>query len=161
MNPLLEKDWIPIIVDVRLLEAESALKSWLEERGLTAADIPKEDLAREISRLVQGGTGCTYSVRRSRLQQLLINGRLKKRPGRGDRPPALPPKKFSTVRMVTDRFESQGAPPGTLAWIIQCDVDERRGHRYQLEGSVGGTQSPLVAHDGDFEVLDSPVGPEE
>lgn|ERR1700687_3049264 len=158
MNPFLEKDWIPIIVDVRLPAAESALKSWLEERGLTAADISKHDLAQEVSRLVRGGTGSTYFVRRSRLQQLIMNGRLKKRRGRGDRPPALPPKKFSTVRMVTDRFESQGAPAGTLAWIIQLDVDEIGGNRYQLEGSTGDTQSPLVAHDGDFEVLDSPVG---
>src|SRR5438874_1697049 len=110
MNLFVEKHWIPIIVDVRLPVAESTLKSWFEERGLTAAEIPKEDLASEVSRLVQGGTGCTYFVRRSRLQQLLISGRLKKRSSLGDRPPELRPKQFSTVRGVTDRFTSQGAP---------------------------------------------------
>ncbi len=163
MNPRLKNDWIPIIVDVRLSAAESALKSWLDERGLTQDDIPKEDLAQEISRLIQGGTGSTHYVRRSRLEQLLISGQLKKPPGKVDGAPTQPARKYSGVRIVTSRFESQDAPAGTLAWVVERDVDERRENRYQLQvaNCEGATQSPLVARDEDFEVLDSPVGPEE
>ena len=130
---------------------------------LTRADIPKQDLAQEVSRLIQGGSGSTYYVRRSRLQQLVMNGQLKRPPARADEAPTQPARKYSTVRIVTTRFESQDAPAGTLAWIVDLDVDERRENRYQLEvASIEGTlQSPLVARDRDFEVLDSPLGAEE
>ncbi len=163
MNQFVEKDWIPIIVDVRLPKAESALKSWMDERGLTRADMPKQDLAQEVAPLIQGGSGSTYYFRRSRLQQLVMSGQLKRPPARADEAPTQPVRKYSTVRIVTTRFESQDAPAGTLAWIVERDVDERRENRYQLEvASIEGTlQSPLVARDRDFEVLDSPLGAEE
>ena len=71
MNPWVDEDWVPIIKDVRLSEAESALHAWLAERGLSMSDLPKDDFARQVGRLVGGGSFCSYYVRRSRLQQLL------------------------------------------------------------------------------------------
>ena len=39
---------MPIVKDVRLSKAESALHAWLAERGLSMSDLPKEDIAREV-----------------------------------------------------------------------------------------------------------------
>lgn len=73
-NEWIANDWTPIIENVRLSHAEAALRAWLVERGLTANDIPKADLAQEVGRRVGGGTLCTYYVRRSRLEQLEARG---------------------------------------------------------------------------------------
>src|SRR5262245_39167051 len=131
MSKFVKSEFVPIIVDVRLAQAESAFKSWLVERGLADSDIPKGDVAQEISRLINGGTGCTYFVRRSRLLQLLKSGRLNKPSSQTNGAFAQPAKMYSTVRIRTHRFESQGAPAGTIAWIVDRDLDETEDNLYR------------------------------
>ena len=70
----ISNDWSAIIENVRLSDADSALRAWLVERGLTADDIPQADLAQEVGRRVGGGSFCTYYLRRSRLARLEASG---------------------------------------------------------------------------------------
>jgi len=71
LNLFHEEDWVAIVKDVRLSQAESALHAWLDEHGLRMTDLPREDWSQEVGRLIGGGSFCTYYVRRSRLEQLL------------------------------------------------------------------------------------------
>jgi hypothetical protein len=159
MSQFVKSEWIPILM-ARLPVAESALKSWLDERGLAQTDIPQRDVAREVSRMIDGGTGCTYLVRRSRLLEFHRSGRLKPHSNGAYGPFARPAKKYSTVRILSNNLTSNGAPAGTIAWVEGRDLDESENNRYRLEVSSveGGTRTVEFAGDGDIEVIDSPVG---
>lgn len=163
MNLWHAEDWIPIIVNVRLNQAEATLQVWLAERGLTRADISDHDLSQEVSRLVGGGSGSTYYVRRSRLHELLTSGRLKRPMGRADEHATAPARKHSAVRIINRSLDSQGVPEGTIAWVVGVNADNGGGYRYELEVAAADGSIRIIrsVDDRDLEVLDSPIGPYE
>lgn len=60
---------------------------------------------------------------------------------------------YSRVKVVTSRFESEGAPIGSLGYVIECYSDG--AFEVEVSNSQGVTIAQFVARDGDLE-LDEP-----
>jgi len=66
-----DPDYVEIISDVRLGDADRLWEAWLEEHDLKLSDFQRDEVQQEVGRRTGGGSFSTFYIRRSALERLL------------------------------------------------------------------------------------------
>jgi hypothetical protein len=67
------EEYVEVISNVRLRNADRLWDAWLKEHGLKPSDFQGNEVLQEVGRRTDGGSFSTFRIRRSALERLLPN----------------------------------------------------------------------------------------